>query len=77
MAKSRKNGLMKFAWRNNLIYPLHLLIWTAVRKVLTMLLDYFFKFGGNLLFTLLMFFAEFITGLFLYIYEQCSLKKIK
>lgn len=77
MAKSRKNGLMKFAWRNNLIYPLHLLIWTAVRKVLTMLLNYFFEFGGNLLFTLLMFFAEFITGLFLYIYEQSSLKKNK
>lgn len=77
MAKSRKNGLMKFAWRNNLIYPLHLLIWTAVRKVLTMSLNYFFEFGGNLLFTLLMFFAEFITGLFLYIYEQSSLKKNK
>ena len=59
-------AIMKFAWRSNLLYPIHLLLWTFVRKINSMLLDILFDFSANLLFTLIMFFAEFFTGLLCY-----------
>ena len=65
----------KISWRRNLIYPIQLLFWTLVRKILGIILDKEYNFSKNLLFTLLMFFAEFATGLILYLYHISFLKK--
>ena len=75
MAKLCRGQIIKFAWRRNLIYPIQLLFWTLVRKILNIILDKEYNFSKNLLFTLLMFFAEFATGLILYLYHKSFLKK--
>ena len=63
-------ALIKFAWRRNLLYPIHLLLWVFVRKINSMILTIFFNFTANLFFTLLMFFAEFFTGLLCYYVQK-------
>ena len=65
MEISNKNGIIKFAWRHNLIYPIQLLIWTFLRKIDTILLDNLFGFSISILFTLLMFLGELFGGLIL------------
>ena len=75
MAQSHKSKIIKFAWRHNLIYPIQLLIWLNVRKSITMVLDKEFHFSKNLLFTLLMFFSEFVTGLTLFFYQKSFLNE--
>ena len=72
-----KNGIIKFAWRRNLIYPIQLLIWALLRKIDTIILDKLFNFSKNLLFTFLMFFAEFIAGIILFLYQRSFLEKKK
>ena len=77
MVKSNKRPIMKFAWRHNLIYPTILLLWILLRKGNTFVLSKVFNFSKNLIFTLLMFFAEFATGLILYLYQKSFLHKKK
>lgn len=77
MVKSNKRRIMKFAWRHNLIYPTLLLLWILLRKGNTFILSKVFNFSKNLIFTLLMFFAEFATGLILYLYQKSFLHKKK
>ena len=74
MEISNKNGIIKFAWRHNLIYPIQLLIWTFLRKIDTILLDNLFGFSISILFTLLMFLGELFGGLILYFYHRYSMK---
>ena len=61
---------MKFAWRHNLIYPTILLLWILLRRGDTFILSKVYNFSKNVIFTLLMFFAEFITGLLIYFYQK-------
>ena len=68
---------MKFAWRHNLIYPTILLLWILLRRGDTFILSKVYNFSKNVIFTLLMFFAEFITGLLLYFYQKSFLHKKK
>ena len=68
-----KNKIIKFAWRRNLIYPLQLLIWTFLRKVLTIILSKEFNFSKSVIFTLLMFLGEFFAGLILFLYQRSFL----
>ena len=77
MVKPNKRHIMKFAWRHNLIYPTILLLWILLRKADTFILSKVFNFSKNLLFTLLMFFGEFITGLILFFYQKRFLHKKK
>ena len=77
MVKSNKKRFIKFAWRHNLIYPTILLLWSFLRKGNTIILSKVFGFEKNLLFTLLMFFAEFVTGLILYLYQRSFFPKKK
>jgi len=70
-----KNKIIKFAWRRNLIYPLQLLIWTFLRKVLTIILSKEFNFSKSVIFTLLMFLGEFFAGLILFLYQRSFLIK--
>ena len=59
-------AIIKFAWRSNLLYPIHSILWTFARKMDILLLDIIFHFSANIFFTLIMFFAEFFTGLLCY-----------
>ena len=72
--KSDKNGVIKLAWRHNLIYPIQLLLWTILRKINTFVLDKQFNFSKSVIFTLLMFLGEFFFGLILYLYQKRFLK---
>ena len=72
-----KRCCIKLAWRHNLIYPSMLLIWVFLRKINTILLDKFFSFSKNLLFTLLMFVSEIFAGSILYFYHKSFLNKKK
>ena len=71
----KNKGIIKFAWRRNLIYPIQLLIWSIIRKIDTILLNKVFGFSKNLLFTLLMFFAELVAGTILFFYQNKFLEK--
>ena len=57
---------IKIGIRHNLIYPILYSIFTYIRNVDTILMDEINDFKGSLLLTLIMFFAEFISGLILY-----------
>ena len=70
-----KNRTIKFAWRRNLIYPIQLLIWTFLRKVITIILSKEFNFSQSVIFTLLMFLGEFFAGLILFHYQRSFLIK--
>ena len=69
--------MIKFALRRNLIYPLQLIIWNLARKLETMLIGFLFNFGNSLFYTPLMFIGEFLSGLFIYLYQKKFLKKEK
>ena len=75
--KSENNGVIKFAWRHNLIYPVQLLIWNILRKINTFVLDKQFGFSKSLLFTLIMFLGEFFFGIIVYLYQKRFLKNKK
>ena len=68
---------MKLAWRHNLIYPSGLPIWILLRRIVTLVLDKYFNFSKNLLFTLLMFISEISSGLIIYFYQKSFFKKNK
>ena len=47
--KSENNGVIKFTWRHNLIYPVQLLIWNILRKINAFVLDKQFGFSKSYL----------------------------
>ena len=67
---------MKFALRNNLKYPLELLIFSFLRDLDNILIDYFFNFD-SLIYMSLMFLGEFFFGLIIYLYQTHFLNKNK
>ena len=68
--------MMKFALRNNLKYPLELLIFSFLRHLDNILIDYFFNFD-SLIYMSLMFLGEFFFGLIIYLYQTHFLNKNK
>ena len=67
--------MIKIGLRNNLLYPLLLIIFTFFRKILSVIISEFLEFESSLSFlTFLMFFSEFITGLIIFIYQLKFLK---
>ena len=68
--------MMKFALRNNLKYPLELLIFSFLRDLDNILIDYFFNFD-SLIYMSLMFLGEFFFGLIIYLYQAHFLNKNK
>ena len=66
---------MKLAWRHNLIYPSGLPIWILLRRIVTLVLDKYFNFSKNLLFTLFMFISEISSGLIIYFYQKSFFKR--
>ena len=67
--------MIKIGLRNNLLYPLLLIIFTFFRRILSDIINNLLKFESSLSFlTLLMFFSEFIVGLFIYMHQIKFLK---
>ena len=66
--------MIKIGVRYNLIYPLFLFIFSFLREIDSIALSKI-GFNGSLLLTFLMFFAEFISGLILFIYQTSFLSK--
>jgi len=67
--------MIKIGLRNNLLYPLLLIIFTFLRKILLVLITELLEFESSLSFlTFLMFLGEFITGLIIY---TCQLNFLK
>ena len=62
--------MIKLAIRPNLIYPLQLIIWNFIRKIVKLIINVILKFDISLIFTLLMFIGEFILGLIIYLYQK-------
>ena len=62
--------MIKVSLRPNLIYPIYLIIWTFLRKIVSILISKIFKFKGSVLYTHLMFFGEMIGGLIFYKYQK-------
>ena len=55
--------------RNNLLYPIMLLIFTSLRQIISIVIDEKIIFECPILLTLIMFSSEFIFGLILFIYN--------
>ena len=68
--------MLQFALRNNLKYPLELLIFNVIRDTESQLIDYFFNFD-SLIYMSLMFLGEFFFGLIIYLYQTSFLNKNK
>ena len=69
--------MIKAATRPNLRYPLQLLLYKELRNIESILINRLLKFDDALLFTLLMFLGEFLSGLIIYLYQTKILKKNK
>ena len=69
--------MIKAATRPNLRYPLQLLLYKELRNIESILINRLLKFDDALLFTLLMFLGEFLSGLIVYLYQIKILKKNK
>ena len=61
--------MIKFAHRQNLKYPLLLLLWNVLRDVHGSLVSYFLNVSGLSINLLLMFLGEFLAGLLIYLYQ--------
>ena len=69
--------MIKFALRPNLRYPIQLIIWSFIRTIERELIGQFYSYKINLVYLPLMFFGEFIFGGIIYLYIECTSKKIK
>ena len=61
---------IKFAHRQNLKYPLQLLLWNVLRDAEGSLLSYFLNISDLLLNLPLMFLGELFAGLLIYLYQK-------
>lgn len=61
--------MIKFTHRQNLKYPLLLLLWNVLRDVHGSLVSHFLKASGLSINLPLMFLGEFLAGLFIYLYQ--------
>ena len=61
--------MIKVSLRPNLIYPFYLIIWTVLRKIVSILMSKIFKFKGSVIYTHLMFLGEMIGGFIFYKYQ--------
>ena len=70
--------MIKISKRPNLIYPLYLILWTFLRKIISIILSKLYKFKSSVIYTFLMFIGEIIGGVFFYLYQKGYFeKKIK
>ena len=67
--------MIKVSLRPNLIYPFYLIMWTFLRKIVSIIISKVFKFKGSIIYTFLMFFGEISGGLFFYLNQKSYFKK--
>ena len=68
--------MIKIRIRYNLFYPLMLFVFSFLREIDSIFISRL-KFNGSLLLTFLMFLAEFMAGLLVFLYNYSFLKKRK
>ena len=68
--------MIKFAIRQNVKYPLQLLIWFILREIESDLVSRFLNFN-SIIYTPIMFLGEFLAGLIIYLYQKQYLSKDK
>ena len=68
---------IKIGIRNNLLYPLMLIIFNSLRRVDSLIISKVLKFKTSLIMTPIMFGGEFFAGLIIYLYELSFLPKRK
>ena len=69
--------MIKFGIRQNMRYPVNLVIWSFLRNVEIELIYKFFSLKSTLIYMPLMFLGEFLFGLILYLYEKIIFMKNK
>ena len=69
--------MIKIGLRNNLFYLLMLTIFNFLRNVDSIMMNQIIGLKSSLILTFLMFFGEFIVGLFIFIYQISFLRKKK
>ena len=67
--------MIKFAKRRNLIYAMMFVIFNFLRKTDSIVMKNYIGFSGSLILTSLMFIADFISGLIVYLYNLKYLKE--
>lgn len=67
--------MFKFSTRRNLIYITLLVLFSSVRKIVSIIISSIFNFSNSNLFTLLMFSGELFAGIISYRYQISSIKK--
>ena len=65
----------KIALRPNIIYPMYLILWTFLRKIISILISNIFHFKGSVIYTFLMFLGEFIGGFIIFKYQNNFVEK--
>ena len=69
--------MIKIGIRNNLIYPLMLIINTSIRKIDSILMIKINNFEASLFLTFIIFFGEFVFGIIIYLSNLLFLTKNK
>ena len=69
--------MIKFGRRHNLIYAMMFVIFNFLRKIDSIIMKNYIDFQGSLLLTSVMFIADFISGLIIYIYNLKYLREKK
>ena len=64
------NKKIKFVLRPNLIYPLLLIIWSLLRKIILIIISKIYNFEGSIIYTFLMFLGELVGGFIFYFYSK-------
>ena len=69
--------MIKIGIRHNLLYPLLFVIFNGIRKIFSIIMIEIIDFHGSLILTALMFIADFISGLIVYLFNLKYMKKQK
>lgn len=67
--------MIKIGTRPNLFYPSMFIIFNGLRKIDSIIMEKYFNFSCDTLFIFLMFFADFLSGLTIYLSQQKFLRK--
>jgi len=68
-------GVIHISIRNNLFYPINLVIHYYLRKIVSIIIASKYKFNDSLIYSVMMLFGEFFAGLAIYIYQIISIKR--
>ena len=66
--------MLKISLRPNLKYPINLIIWNFLRKIISILISGLFHFNASVIYTFLMFLGELIGGYLVYRYQRAFIK---